>query len=94
MEPLRVEAGELTADEILTALREGRRIVVTTDLFGSRREMTLRRDGETFYCDTPTRLHKHADEAEMRACIEHMGYGRTDTGSESESGSGSGSESA
>lgn len=83
MEPLRIEAGELTADEILAALEEGRRIVVTADLFGSRREMTLRHDGETFYCDTPTRLHKHADEAEMRACIERMGYGRETSGAES-----------
>ncbi|ESP89597.1 hypothetical protein [Candidatus Halobonum tyrrellensis] len=88
MEPLRVDAGELTADELLAALREGRRIVVTTDLFGSRRDMTLRHDGETFYCDTPTRLHKHADEAEMRACIERMGYVRAETGgSEPDAGS-------
>lgn len=79
MDPLRIEAGELTADEILAALREGRRIVVTTDLFGSERQMTLRHDGETFYCDTPTRLHKHADEEEMRACIERMGYGRSES---------------
>ena len=79
MDPLRIDAGELTADEILAALREGRRIVVTTDLFGGQREMTLRRDGETFYCDTPTRLHKHADEEEMRACIERMGYSRDES---------------
>jgi hypothetical protein len=37
--------------------------------------MTLRHDGETFYCDTPTRLHKHEDPEEMRTCIEKMGYG-------------------
>ena len=76
MEPLRVESGELTVDEILSALREGRRVVVTTDMFGSEREVTLRHDGDTYYCDTPTRLHKHAEEDEMRACIERMGYAR------------------
>ena len=76
MEPLRIDAGELTADEIIEAMRDGRRVVVTADLFGDERDLTLRHDGETFYCDTPTRLHKHTDEAEMRACIEKMGYAR------------------
>ena len=74
MEPLRVEAGELTTDEIIAELESGRRIVVRADLFGAEREMTLRHDGETYYCDTPTRLHKHADTEEMRECIRRMGY--------------------
>ncbi|MFB6301363.1 MAG: hypothetical protein ABEH78_00660 [Haloferacaceae archaeon] len=73
---LHVEAGELAADEILDALREGHRIVVRTDLFGGNHEVTLRHDGSTFYCDTPTTLHKHEGEDEMRGCIEEMGYGR------------------
>ncbi|MFC7135920.1 hypothetical protein [Halobaculum litoreum] len=76
MQPLEVDAGELTAAEIIDALREGRRVVVTADLFGSERKLTLRHDGETFYCDTPTRLHKHQEEAEMLLCIERMGYAR------------------
>ena len=75
MDPLRIEAGELSTEEILDRLENGRRIVVRADLFGSERELTLRHDGETFYCDTPTRLHKHADPEEMRDCIERMGYG-------------------
>jgi hemin uptake protein HemP len=78
MDPLRIDAGELTAEEILDALSDGQRIVVSADLFGSEREMTLRHDGETYYCDTPTRLHKHEDEDEMLACIERMGYGKSD----------------
>ena len=76
MGPLRAQAGELTADEILSALAEGRRVVVTTELFGSTYDLTLRHDGSTYYCDTPTRLHKHDDEAAMRECIERMGYAR------------------
>lgn len=78
MEPLRIDAGELSAEQIIEELQDGRRIVVRADLFGSEREMTLRHDGETFYCDTPTRLHKHADTEEMRDCIERMGYGSPD----------------
>jgi hypothetical protein len=79
MEPLRVAAGELHADEFIDHLTDGRRIVVQTEMLGTEKEVTLRWDGETFYCDTPTQLHKHDDEAEMRKCIENQGYGRTDT---------------
>ncbi len=76
--PLRVAAGELSADEIIEQLRDGRRVLVTVEAYGSESEVALRHDGETFYCDTPTRLHRHDDEADMRACIEHMGYGRSE----------------
>ena len=75
---MRVEAGEHSADEILTALREGRRVVVRTQMLGGDHEVTLRHDGSTFYCDTPTTLHRHTEEAAMRECIEEMGYGRQD----------------
>ena len=77
-EPMRIEAGEHSADEILTALREGRRVVVRTQMLGGDHEVTLRHDGSTFYCDTPTTLHRHGKEAAMRECIEKMGYGRRD----------------
>jgi hemin uptake protein HemP len=75
-DPLHVEAGELTAGEIMDALRDGRRVVVRTEVLGGNHEVTLRHDGTTFYCDTPTTLHKHEADAAMRGCIEEMGYGR------------------
>ncbi|MFB6156284.1 MAG: hypothetical protein ABEJ34_00385 [Haloferacaceae archaeon] len=75
MEPLRVDAGELTAEEILDALRDGRRVVVRTEMMGGSHQVTLRHDGTTYYCDTPTTLHKHEGEGEMRECIRNMGYG-------------------
>ncbi|MFA1609821.1 hypothetical protein [Halobellus rubicundus] len=77
-DPLRIESGELTAAEILEALREGRRVVVEAELLGGTHELSLRHDGDIYYCDTPTTLHKHDDEAGMRACIEKMGYGRAE----------------
>jgi hypothetical protein len=76
--PLRLDAGELTAEEILDELSAGRRLVVSVELLGSPTEVTLRYDGETYYCDTPTQLHKHEAEAEMRTCIEEMGYADSD----------------
>jgi hemin uptake protein HemP len=77
-EVLRVEAGELSADEIIDALNDGRRILVDVELAGGRHEVVLRYDGETYLCDTPTNLHRHAEEAEMRGCIDRMGYADPD----------------
>jgi len=85
-DPLRVDAGELTAEEIMVALREGRRVVVRTEMLGGTHEVTLRHDGEVFYCDTPTTLHKHHEEAEMVACIDNMGYARPAEGTDDAAG--------
>lgn len=82
-ELVRVRAGELTADEIITALESGSRVIVAIEMFGSTTDIALRHDGEVYYCDTPTRLHKHRTEAEMRSCIERMGYGRDEGDAES-----------
>jgi hemin uptake protein HemP len=72
--PLRVEAGEVTADEILDALGEGRRVVVRTQVLGDDHDVTLRHDGEQYYCDTPTTLHTHDSREEMLQCIHKHGY--------------------
>ena len=39
-------------------------------------ELTLRFDGETYYCDTPTTLHKHDTPEGMMECMRHYGYVR------------------
>ena len=75
-EPLRVKSGELSAEEILSALREGRRVVIEAEMLGGVHEVTLRMDDNFYYCDTPTTLHKHPDEDGMRACIDKMGYAK------------------
>lgn len=71
---LRATAGELTSDEIIEALKNGRRVIITVEMLGSKTDVALRHDGDLFYCDTPTRLHKHDEVKEMRACINQMGY--------------------
>ena len=73
MDSLVVEAGEYTVEELLDALEDGRRVVVRTEFLGAAHEVTLRYDG-VWYCDTPTRLHKHESRAEMRTCLERQGY--------------------
>jgi hypothetical protein len=69
-----VESGEYTADELLERLREGERLVVRTEVLGNPEELTLRYDGEVYYCDTPTTLHKHDTAEGMRECMQHYGY--------------------
>jgi len=73
-EPRTVAAGELAVEELLDALEAGERVIVRTAFLGSEHEVTLRYDGSTFYCDTPTRLHRHQNRAEMRTCLENQGY--------------------
>ena len=53
-DPPVVTAGEQDADELLETLKREERVVVRTEFLGSEHEVTLRWDGETFYCDTPT----------------------------------------
>jgi len=69
-----VDAGEYGADELVSMLEAGERLLVRTEVLGSEEELTLRYDGETYYCDSPTTLHKHADREEMKRCMQHYGY--------------------
>ncbi len=75
--PLRISAGDLETDAIMDAIEDGRRVVITTTTAHREYEVTLRYDGSVYYCDTPTRLHRHETEREMRTCIRKMGYGAT-----------------
>ncbi|WP_435196203.1 hypothetical protein [Natronomonas sp. EA1] len=76
---LTVNAGEWEPEELLAKLNEGERVVVRTQFLGDDHEVTLRWDGSTYYCDTPTRLHKHTTEEEMLTCIRKQGYGADTT---------------
>jgi len=73
-----IEPGEITVEELLAGLENGERFVVRTEVLGSTEELTLRFDGEIYYCDSPTILHKHTDVEEMRDCIENLGFVRGD----------------
>ena len=74
--PTVVEAGEYDSEELLDRLREEERLVVRTEVLGAAEELTLRFDGETYYCDTPTTLHKHDTPEGMMECMRHHGYVR------------------
>ena len=69
-----IEPGERTVDELLSGLKNGERFVVQAEVLGSMEELTLRFDGDIYYCDSPTILHKHTEEDAMRDCIEKLGF--------------------
>lgn len=74
VETLEIAAGELGISELLSELKDGTRVIVRTEFLDSEHEVTLRHDGDIYYCDTPTRLHKHESEDEMRTCLRRQGY--------------------
>ncbi|MFT4947054.1 MAG: hypothetical protein ACI8TL_001293 [Natronomonas sp.] len=76
-DPLVIDAGERTVEEIMTAIEDGRRVVVRTEFLDSEHEVTLRYSDEIYYCDTPARLHKHDTASEMRGCLREQGYADT-----------------
>jgi hypothetical protein len=78
-ETLVVDAGERPASDLLAAIEGGTRVIVRTEFLGAEHEVTLRTDGETYYCDTPTRLHKHSSRDEMRECMRNQGYATPDS---------------
>lgn len=79
--PVRIRAGEVSVDEIVDRLQAGQRVVVERELLGNIHELTLRFDGETYYCDTPTTLHRHNTVDGMRRCLSEQKYGtRSSTG--------------
>jgi hemin uptake protein HemP len=73
--PTRIQAGELTVEEIIERLHEGNRLVIQQELLGGVHEITLRFDGDTYYCDTPTTLHRHETPEGMRICLDKQRYG-------------------
>ena len=73
--PLRIAPGDMTVEEILERLEAGQRIIIERDFLGSVHEVTLRYDGETYYCDTPTTLHRHQTIDGMRDCLVGEEYG-------------------
>jgi len=73
-EPRRAVAGELTTSELMAIIESGTSVIMQAEVMGRTHTVTLRLSDGTYYCDTPTNLHRHTDPAEMITCIESMGY--------------------
>ena len=71
-EPLRMSRKEFSSTEVLDRLDEGQRVIVSVELFGSGTEVVLRKQGETYICDTGLKLLRYEERTEMRRCIERL----------------------
>lgn len=85
-EPLRAKPGELTMSEVVDALDSGRRVLITVEVAGAETKVVLRRQGDIYYCDTPTTLHTHDSTEGIRTCLEGQGYVRSERDNISPSG--------
>ena len=72
MSTLRVSAAMARTSDILGQLKDGTRVTIA---FDELREVTLRRSGETYYCDNGVRLVTYRTLSGMRECLEKLGIG-------------------
>lgn len=69
---IRVDRKQRSSEEIIEHLDAGKRVVVTVDVIGLSREVTLRKTGGEYVCDTGFKLLTYEDPADMRQCIERL----------------------
>lgn len=65
----RISRGELTASEIVRRLEDEERVIIEATVLGATMELSMRKGGETYYCDTPMRLLTFENADEMRRCL-------------------------
>ncbi len=83
-ETIYVSRKDLTSREILQELGNGNRVIIEVEILGKTLRMALRRQGETYYCDTPMKLLTFESEEEMRQCLERYRLARADSADESD----------
>jgi hypothetical protein len=69
-----IPAGELPSDEIVALLHDERRVRIRTEVAGDEHTVVLRYDGDTYFCDTPTKLLRSAAKEDLVRCLRRMGY--------------------
>ena len=71
-ETIRVDRKACSSEEIIEHLDAGKRVVVSVDVIGISREVTLRKTGGEYVCDTGFKLMSYDDPGDMRRCIERL----------------------
>ena len=71
-EPVRISRKELSSDDVIDRLDEGQRVIVVLEVFGVEREVTLRKSGSEYVCDTGFKLLTYDDQDGMKRCIERL----------------------
>lgn len=63
---------EFSTEEALNRIEAGQRVVVTVDIMGASRDVTLRKTDEEYVCDTGLKLLSYDDRDGLRTCIERL----------------------
>lgn len=77
-DPIRIDARELTSGEVLDLLKSGQRVVVEVSIVGISLDMSIRKQAETYYCDTPMKLLTYDTDEGMRNCLERYRLARAE----------------
>lgn len=63
---------EFSAEEALDRIEAGQRVVVTVEVMGASRDVTLRKTDDEYVCDTGLKLLSYDDRDGLRTCIERL----------------------
>jgi hypothetical protein len=63
---------EFSAEEAIDRIDAGQRVVVTVDVMGASRDVTLRKTDDEYVCDTGLKLLSYDDRDGLKACIERL----------------------
>ncbi|WP_436344953.1 hypothetical protein [Natronorubrum sp. FCH18a] len=78
-ETIYISRKDLTSGEVLRELGNGNRVIIEVEILGKTLKMALRRQGGTYYCDTPMKLLTFESEEEMQRCLERYRLARADS---------------
>lgn len=74
----RVSRKELRSDEVVERLEAGQRVIVEVELFGSTKDVVLRKADGSYQCDTGLKLFSYDDPEAMKRCIERLRLAESD----------------
>lgn len=69
---------EFSSQEVLDRIDDGQRVIVTVDVMGIEREVSLRKADNEYVCDTGLKLMSYEDRAGLKACIERLRLAESD----------------
>lgn len=63
---------EFSSEEVLDRIESGQRVIVTVEVMGVSRDVTLRKTDNQYVCDTGLKLMNYDDRDGLKACIERL----------------------
>jgi hypothetical protein len=72
---------ETTSDELLSVLDDDQEVNLEVGSADSTHSVTLRKQGDTYYCDTSVKLYSYESHEELLSCLEELGVPTPPNGS-------------